>query len=160
MLADNIFLKIIDKSIPAKIAYEDDLLPRVSRHQAASADACAHHSRRKSSARSTTRPTRISRCSGTCTLVAVKLAKQLGLSKGYRLVVNCNEHGGQTVPHLHVHLLGGRDLHLAPRLMMRLCRRRRASHPKWTASHSCRAIRFGSARIAAAASERDATRAA
>ena len=57
-------------------------------------------------------------CSATCTLVAVKLAKQLGLAKGYRLVMNCNEHGGQTVPHLHVHLLGGRDMHLAAGLTM------------------------------------------
>ena len=41
------------------------------------------------------------------------MAKHL-LAKGYRLVVNCNEHGGQTVPHLHVHLLGGRDMAWPP----------------------------------------------
>ena len=41
--------------------------------------------------------------------MAAKLAKDLGLTDGYRLVINCNEHGGQTVPHLHMHLLGGRD---------------------------------------------------
>ena len=53
-------------------------------------------------------------CSATCTLVAVKLAKQLGLTDGYRLVINCRERGGQTVPHLHMHLLGGRDFTWPP----------------------------------------------
>jgi histidine triad (HIT) family protein len=46
--------------------------------------------------------------------VAVKLAKQLGLTGGYRLVINCKEDGGQTVPHLHVHLLGGRNMKWPP----------------------------------------------
>jgi histidine triad (HIT) family protein len=46
--------------------------------------------------------------------VAAQLAVQLGLSKGYRLVLNCLESAGQTVPHLHMHLLGGRDLHWPP----------------------------------------------
>src|SRR6266545_151116 len=113
MMADNIFLKIIDKSIPAKIAYEDDLClafhdvkPQAPTHvliipkkvirtldDAAEEDAALL---------------------GHLQLVAVKLAKQLGLSKGYRLVVNCNEQAGQTVPHLHLHLLGGRDMTWPP----------------------------------------------
>jgi histidine triad (HIT) family protein len=43
--------------------------------------------------------------------VAKKLAEQEGIAKsGYRLIVNCNEHGGQEVFHLHMHLLGGRPL--------------------------------------------------
>ena len=42
---------------------------------------------------------------------AVKLAKQEGLSDtGYRTVFNCNKHGGQEVYHLHLHLLGGRQM--------------------------------------------------
>ena len=113
MLADNIFLKIIDKSIPAKIAYEDDrclafhdIKPQAPTHvliipkkvirtlDDATADDQA--------------------LLGHLMLVGAKLAKELGLAKGYRLVVNCNEHGGQTVPHLHVHLLGGRDMHWPP----------------------------------------------
>ena len=41
--------------------------------------------------------------------VAQKLAKELGVSKdGFRLVINTGENGGQSVPHLHIHLLGGR----------------------------------------------------
>ena len=113
MMADNLFLKIIDKSIPAKIAYEDDLclafhdikpqapvhvliIPRkvIRTHDDATADDQA--------------------LLGHLHLVAIKLAKQLGLSAGYRLVVNCKEQAGQTVPHLHVHLLGGRDMSWPP----------------------------------------------
>ena len=41
--------------------------------------------------------------------VAAKLAKQLGLTKGYRIVNNCGEEGGQTVKHLHFHFMGGRQ---------------------------------------------------
>lgn len=40
--------------------------------------------------------------------VAAKLGKELGLEKGYRIVNNCGEDGGQTVHHLHFHLMGGR----------------------------------------------------
>ncbi|MFI3187592.1 MAG: histidine triad nucleotide-binding protein [Methylococcaceae bacterium] len=42
---------------------------------------------------------------------AIMLAKQEGLSEaGYRTVFNCNRHGGQDVYHLHLHLLGGRQM--------------------------------------------------
>ena len=47
-------------------------------------------------------------------LVAAQLANTLGLQDGYRIVVNCKERAGQTVPHLHMHLLGGRDLSWPP----------------------------------------------
>ena len=40
--------------------------------------------------------------------VAAKLAKEFGLSNGYRIVNNCGEDGGQTVKHLHFHMMGGR----------------------------------------------------
>ena len=46
---------------------------------------------------------------------AAKLAKQEGLSDdGYRTVFNCNKKGGQEVYHLHLHLLGGRQMHWPP----------------------------------------------
>ena len=44
-------------------------------------------------------------------MVAAKIAKEQGLDKGYRIVNNCGEDGGQTVQHLHFHLLGGRKMH-------------------------------------------------
>ncbi len=43
-----------------------------------------------------------------------KLAQDLNLDKGYRVVCNCKEQGGQTVDHLHFHLLGGRNLGWPP----------------------------------------------
>lgn len=44
-------------------------------------------------------------------LVAKKLAAQEGIAEnGYRLIINCNKHGGQEVYHLHLHLIGGRPL--------------------------------------------------
>jgi histidine triad (HIT) family protein len=43
--------------------------------------------------------------------VANRLAKEEGIAQnGYRLAINCGEEGGQAVPHLHLHLLGGRQL--------------------------------------------------
>ena len=40
-----------------------------------------------------------------------EIAKAVGIDdKGYRVIVNCKEHGGQEVPHLHFHILGGRPL--------------------------------------------------
>lgn len=45
---------------------------------------------------------------------AKTIAKQQGLTGGYRLVINQGEDGGQSVPHLHAHLLGGRKLDWPP----------------------------------------------
>ncbi|NLS44481.1 MAG: histidine triad nucleotide-binding protein [Firmicutes bacterium] len=45
---------------------------------------------------------------GHAMLVASKLACDLGINEGYRVVVNCGEGAGQTVSHIHLHLLGGR----------------------------------------------------
>lgn len=45
---------------------------------------------------------------------AAKIAKELKLEKGYRLCANCGEEGGQTVKHLHVHMLAGRNLSWPP----------------------------------------------
>ena len=46
--------------------------------------------------------------------VAGQVARQLGLAKGFRLVINHGPDGGESVPHLHVHLLGGRALGWPP----------------------------------------------
>jgi histidine triad (HIT) family protein len=47
-------------------------------------------------------------------LKAAEVAKQLDLETGYRLVINNGADGGETVPHLHVHILGGRHLAWPP----------------------------------------------
>lgn len=51
------------------------------------------------------------RLAGHMVLVASRLARQEGVAEdGYRLIVNCRDHGGQEVYHLHMHLIGGRPL--------------------------------------------------
>lgn len=48
---------------------------------------------------------------GRMVVLATRIAAEAGLDReGYRLVMNCGTHGGQTVPHLHLHILGGRQL--------------------------------------------------
>ena len=47
-------------------------------------------------------------------LTAGKLAKKLNLDNGFRIVINNGPDGGESVPHLHVHLLGGRSLSWPP----------------------------------------------
>ena len=47
-------------------------------------------------------------------VVAGKIAAERGLSGGFRTVINCGADAGETVPHLHVHLLGGRKLAWPP----------------------------------------------
>lgn len=52
---------------------------------------------------------------GHCLAVASKLAAEYEIDEsGYRIVVNCNEDGGQSVGHLHIHLLGGRQMNWPP----------------------------------------------
>ncbi len=52
---------------------------------------------------------------GQLTLTASNIAKELGFAdEGYRVVMNCNEQGGQTVYHIHLHCLGGRALTWPP----------------------------------------------
>ncbi|MCE9531581.1 MAG: histidine triad nucleotide-binding protein [Planctomycetes bacterium] len=113
MMTDNLFLKIINKQIPAKIAYEDDLC------------LAFHDINPQAPVHVLIIPKKVIRTHediadadrdvlGHLHLVAAKLAKQLGLEEGYRLIVNCKEQAGQTVPHLHMHLLGGRDLTWPP----------------------------------------------
>ncbi len=45
---------------------------------------------------------------------ARQIAAEQGLAKGYRVVINCGEQAGQTVPHLHLHVLGGRAMGWPP----------------------------------------------
>jgi histidine triad (HIT) family protein len=47
---------------------------------------------------------------GELIIAAKKVAQKLKLEKGFRLIINNGEHGGQLVPHLHIHLLGGKKL--------------------------------------------------
>jgi histidine triad (HIT) family protein len=113
MLKDNIFQKIIDKQIPATIVYEDPLCLafRDNNPQAPTHVLIIPRKVIPTHADITEQDRDLL---GHLHLVAVKLAKQLGLHDGYRLVVNCLDRAGQTVPHLHLHLMGGRDFHWPP----------------------------------------------
>jgi histidine triad (HIT) family protein len=113
MLADNIFLKIAEKKIPAKIVHEDDKC------------VAFHDINPQAPVHVLIIPRKVIRTHADITpedrellghlhLVAAQLAETLGLSEGYRLVLNCKEQAGQTVPHLHLHLLGGRAMTWPP----------------------------------------------
>tara|TARA_X000001036_G_scaffold109242_1_gene102435 strand:+ start:1384 stop:1728 length:345 start_codon:yes stop_codon:yes gene_type:complete len=109
-----LFCKIIDKSISSEIVYENDsvlafndinpqapvhilIIPKI--HIATLNDLNKDHER----------------LLGELVLTAGILAKQLGISEdGYRINFNCNEAGGQTVYHIHLHLLGGRSFSWPP----------------------------------------------
>ena len=113
-MSETIFSKIIKREIPADIVYEDgdvlafrDVNPQAPTHiliipkkaiptvnDLAEADATLV---------------------GKMVLVAKKIAAEKGLAAdGFRLVINCNTNGGQTVYHLHLHLLGGRRFDWPP----------------------------------------------
>lgn len=109
-----LFEKIVAREIPAKLAFEDDevlafhdinpqapihvlvipkrAIPRIAETQQADGPLL-----------------------GRLLLTAKKIAADLDLTEsGYRIVINNGHNGGETVPHLHVHLLGGRPMHWPP----------------------------------------------
>lgn len=112
-MADTVFGRIIRGEIPARIEHDDDRclafhdvapqapvhvlvipkrsIPSLAEATAADADLLGH-----------------------LVVVATEVARKLRLDAGYRLVVNCGSDGGQSVDHLHVHLLGGRRLGWPP----------------------------------------------
>jgi histidine triad (HIT) family protein len=113
-MSDSIFTKIINREIPASIIFEDedliafnDVNPQAPIHilivpkkpiptlnDALDSD---------------------SNLLGKIVITAKKIAKENGIDQdGYRLVFNCNEGAGQTVFHIHCHLLGGRKLNWPP----------------------------------------------
>jgi histidine triad (HIT) family protein len=112
-VSKTLFEKIITREIPAAIVYEDNLvlairdinpqapvhvlifpkkvIPRIGEAQADDRELLGH-----------------------LLLKATEVAKKLDLKSGYRLVINNGADGGETVPHLHVHILGGRHLDWPP----------------------------------------------
>lgn len=113
MSGKTIFKRIIDKEIPARLVHEDDralafhdVSPQAPTHvlvipkqeipslaEAAPADEALL---------------------GHLLLVAKQVADQLQLGQGYRVVINCGPNGGQSVDHLHLHVLGGRQMSWPP----------------------------------------------
>ena len=109
-----IFKKIIDKEIPADIVYEDDLClafkdidPKAPTHiliiPKKEIPSMAEASQDDEG------------LLGHLLITASRIAKDQGISdSGYRLVANTNNEGGQEVYHLHIHLLGGRQMTWPP----------------------------------------------
>lgn len=113
-MADDLFLKIIDREIPADIVYETDellafrdidpqapthilIIPK--EHIPTVNDLADQHTE----------------LVGKMFLAAAELARKEGFSEdGYRLVMNCGSQGGQAVYHIHLHLLGGRQMKWPP----------------------------------------------
>ena len=109
MAEKTIFKKIIDKEIPAEIVYEDEhclafhdispqapihvlVIPKKEVENIAALDASDEL------------------LAGKLIMACQTVARQLELENGYRIVANCGKEGGQSVDHLHFHLLGGRAL--------------------------------------------------
>ncbi len=107
---DCLFCKIIDRSIKSNIIYEDEILLAFDdiRPQA------PHHKliipkRHIETVNALTADD--ATIVGQMVLAAKQIAKDLGIEQdGFRLVFNCNHHGGQEVYHIHLHLLGGRQM--------------------------------------------------
>lgn len=112
-MSETIFLKIIRREVPADIVHEDDLClafhdisPQAPVHvlvipkepvESLAALRAEHET-----------------LAGHLVFVATKIARELNLDAGYRLVCNSGEDGGQAVAHLHFHLLGGRSFSWPP----------------------------------------------
>jgi histidine triad (HIT) family protein len=111
---ETIFSKIIRKEIPAEIVYEDnlalafkDIAPQAPVHiLVIPKQPIAHLSDAESKDHA---------LMGHLLLTVKRVAEQAGLSRdGYRVVINTGSDGGQTVPHLHLHILGGRQMAWPP----------------------------------------------
>ena len=113
-MADTIFSKILRREIPAQIVYEDD---DVLAFRDINPQAPVHVlfiPKQPVATLNDLGPDNIEHVSKLF-LAASKFAKQEGFAEdGYRCVINCNGHGGQTVFHVHLHLLAGRQLHWPP----------------------------------------------
>lgn len=110
---DSIFTKIIKREIPADIVYEDelaiafkDITPQAPVHILV---VPKHPIAKLSDAESQDH-----RLMGHLLLTVKRVAEQAGLTSGYRVVINTGDDGGQTVYHLHLHILGGRAMGWPP----------------------------------------------
>ncbi len=109
-MPDSIFTKIINREIPAQIEYEDDDIIAF-KDIAPSAPVHILIVPKKQISTLNDSGENDAALLGKIILVAAKIAKQKGIAEnGYRLIMNCNADGGQTVFHVHCHLLGGKNL--------------------------------------------------
>jgi histidine triad (HIT) family protein len=111
---DCIFCKIAAKEVPARVAFENDrliafhdLFPQAPLHVLVIPK--THYATLNDV------PHQESALLGEIMDTARQLAEEHGVAAdGYRVVMNCNKHGGQSVDHIHLHLLAGRQLGWPP----------------------------------------------
>lgn len=109
-----IFKKIIDKEIPAKIVHEDELCLAFHDVQPQAPVHVLIIPKKQIRSMAEIQPQDAATL-GHILVKASEIAKKLGLAEnGYRLVANTNSDGGQSVYHLHFHLLGGRQMAWPP----------------------------------------------
>lgn len=108
-----LFQKIIDGEIPSTIEHEDDICVAI-RDIDPKAPSHLLVIPRKPIPRIGEASKEDQSTLGHLLLVAAELARKLDFSEGYRLVINNGRHGGEAVPHLHVHLLAGRQMKWPP----------------------------------------------
>jgi len=108
-----LFQRIIDREIPAQIVHEDD---RALAFHDINSQAPTHILivPKKPLTCLSSAESSDGELLGHLLLVAKSVAEKQGLSRGFRLVINNGPDGGQTVDHLHIHLLGGRSLTWPP----------------------------------------------
>jgi histidine triad (HIT) family protein len=109
----SIFTKIIAREIPADVLHEDDLC-MAFRDIAPKAPTHFLVIPKKEIVSVSDLTEDDQAIMGRCIVVAAKVAASEGLTDGYRLVCNSGEDGGQEVPHLHFHVMGGRKLTWPP----------------------------------------------
>ena len=113
MSEDTIFSKIIRREIPADIVYEDDLC-LAFRDITPQAPIHILIIPKKPIPKLADAQEEDKALLGHLLFTVSEIARQASLSNGYRVIVNTGEDGGQTVFHLHLHLLGGRSLGWPP----------------------------------------------
>ena len=109
-----IFSKIINKEIPAEIVYEDDELLAFNDINPQAPVHILIIPKKEIKTLNDIEP-KDQEIMGRMILLAKDLAKENNIDKsGYRTIFNCNDDGGQTVFHIHLHLIGGRSLNWPP----------------------------------------------
>ncbi len=114
MIKDCIFCNIVNKSLKADIIYEDDLsIALKDINPQAPVHVLVIPKKHISNLLELNKDD--DSLMGHLLQVVKKIAMEQGIAeKGFRTVINCNREGGQTVFHLHIHILGGRQMHWPP----------------------------------------------
>jgi histidine triad (HIT) family protein len=112
-MSKTLFEKIIAREIPSTIVYEDDQVIAFQDIKPAAPTHVLVVPKKPIPRLAETTPAD-QEVLGCLILKAAEVARQLGLTRGYRLVINNGSDAGESVPHLHCHILGGRRLSWPP----------------------------------------------